>query len=53
MELHFDAMLCSNLGNENYVAGRIKCSHRPHLARRLQVPHPCYRYCKTAQFLLG
>jgi len=37
MELRFDAMLCSNLGNENSDAGHIKCSRGP------QVPHPCSR----------
>jgi len=26
MELRFDAMLCSNLGNENSYVGHIKCS---------------------------
>ena len=29
MELHFDAMLCSNVGNENTDVGHMKCSHRP------------------------
>jgi len=33
-ELRFDAMLCSNLGDENYDSGHIKCSRGPH------VPHP-------------
>jgi len=33
MELRFDAMLYSNLGNENSDAGHIKCSCGP------QVPH--------------
>jgi len=28
MELGFDAMLCSNLGNENSYVGHIKCSDR-------------------------
>jgi len=32
-----------NLGNENYIAGHIKGSRRPHLARDLQVPHPWFR----------
>jgi len=36
MELRFDAILYSKLGNKNSDAGHIKCSHRP------QVPHPCY-----------
>jgi len=35
MELRFDAMLYSNLGNENSDAGHIKRSREP------QVPHPC------------
>jgi len=35
MELHLDAMLCSNIGNKNSDAGHIKCSHGP------QVPHTC------------
>jgi len=30
----FDVMLCSNLGNENFDVGHIKCSPGP------QVPHP-------------
>ena len=42
MEFRFDAILYSNLGNKNYAAGHIKCSRWPHLARGLQVPHPCY-----------
>jgi len=37
MELRFDSMLYSNLGNENSDAGRIKCSRGP------QVPQPCFR----------
>jgi len=28
-EIRFDAMLCANLGNENYDAGHIKCSRGP------------------------
>jgi len=35
MELRFDAMLYSNLGNENSDAGHIKRSRGP------QVPHRC------------
>ena len=35
MELRFEAMLYSKLGNVNSVAGHIKCSRVP------QVPHPC------------
>jgi len=37
MELHFDAMFYSNLGNENSDTGHIKCSRGP------QVPHPWYK----------
>ena len=42
MELPFDVTLYSNLCNENSNAGHVKCSHRPHLACGLQVPHPCF-----------
>ena len=41
MELCFDAMLYSNMGNKNSDAGHIKGSRWPHLARVPQVPHPC------------
>ena len=41
MELCFDAILYSKLGNGNSDAGHIKCSAGPHLARGPQVPHPC------------
>jgi len=41
MEFRFGMMLCSNLGNENYYAGHIKCSYGLHLNHRLQVPQPC------------
>jgi len=34
MELRFEAMLCSKLGNENADADHIKCSRGP------QVPNP-------------
>jgi len=34
IELHFEAMLYSNLGNENSDADHIKCSRGP------QVSHP-------------
>jgi len=37
LEHRFDAMLYSNLGNENCNADHIKCSRGP------QVPHPCCR----------
>ena len=40
VELHFEAMLYSNVGKENSDAGHIKCSRGPHLGRRPQVPHP-------------
>jgi len=40
MELRFDAMLYSNMGNKNSHAGYIKCSRGPHLAHGQQVPHP-------------
>jgi len=36
MELRFDAMLYSSLGNESCDAGHIKCSRGP------QVPHPWF-----------
>jgi len=36
MELRFDAMLCSNLGNENSDAGRIKSN--VHAGRRFPTP---------------
>jgi len=34
MDLRFDTMLYSNLGNKHFVAGHTKCSCGP------QVPHP-------------
>jgi len=51
MELRFDAILYSKLGNENSYAGNIKCSHGPHLPRRPQVPHTCFR--RLTLFCLG
>jgi len=39
MDLRFDAMLYSNLGNENSDAGHIKCSRGLHLAHWPQTPH--------------
>jgi len=39
MDHRFDTTY-SNLGNENSVAGYIKCSPGPHLTRGPQVPHP-------------
>jgi len=41
MELRFDVILYSKLGNENSDSGHIKCSRGP------QVPHP---WCNTTQF---
>jgi len=37
IELRFDTMFCSKLGNENSDVGHIKCS------RGLQVPYPCLK----------
>jgi len=37
MQLRFDAILYSKLGEENSDAGLIKCSRGP------QVPHPCFK----------
>jgi len=39
MELRFDAMLYSNVGNENSDAGHIKWSRGQHLTCGPQVPH--------------
>jgi len=36
MELHFEAMLYSKLGNKKSNAAHIKCSCRP------QIPHPWF-----------
>jgi len=44
MELRFDAILYSKLGNKNYYAGYIKRSGGPHLARGPHVPHPCSKF---------
>ena len=41
MELGFDVIVHSKLGDEDSDAGHIKCSLGPHLARGLQVPHTC------------
>ena len=38
MELRFDEILRSMLGNENSDAGQFKCSLRPHLARGFPTP---------------
>jgi len=40
MELRFDAMLYSNLANENSDAGHMKCSRVPNFACGTEVPHP-------------
>jgi len=48
MELRFDAMLYSNMGNENSDAGHIKCSRGPRLGLGPQVPHP---WCKASVFI--
>jgi len=40
VELRFDAMLYSNMGNKNSDAGNIKCSRGSQLARGPQAPHP-------------
>jgi len=50
MELRFDMMLCSNLGNEDSDAGHIKCSRGPHLVRGSQVPHPSHILWKFAEW---
>jgi len=36
LEFHMDALLCSNLGNQNSDVGHIKNSRGP------QVPQPCF-----------
>jgi len=46
MELGFDVILYSKLGNENSDAGHIKCSPGLHLARGPQAPHPLSSECK-------
>jgi len=38
MELALGAMLCSNLGNENFGAGHVKCSRGPHLLAGRRFP---------------
>ena len=42
--LRFDAMLYSNLVNENSDAGHMKCLREP------QIPHPCFRSKKSIWF---
>jgi len=44
MELRFDAILYSKLGNENSDAGHIKRSHG------LPVPHPCLKAMLLVRF---
>jgi len=59
IELHFDAILYSKLGNENSSAGHTKCSRGPHSARGGQGPHswhscftPWYHKLSVALFIL-
>jgi len=47
MELRFDAILYSELGNENSYAGHIKCSCGP------QVPCSCVKRCTPSQTTFG
>jgi len=53
VELRFDAMLYSNLGNKNSDTGHIKC------LRGLQVPYPCAKQLAVSvlppdeKYLLG
>ena len=42
-ELHFGAILYFKLGDKNFDAGYIKCSHGA------QVPHPCLRFSSTSE----
>jgi len=43
MELRFDVIVYSKLGDEDSDAGHIKCSLGLHLARGPQVPHLCIK----------
>jgi len=43
MELRFDAMLFSNMGDKNSDAGCVKCSRVPLLAHGPQVPYPWFK----------
>jgi len=43
MDLRFDSVLCSKLGNKNSDVGHIKWSCGPHLAGGLQVHNLCLR----------
>jgi len=52
MEFRFDAILCSNLGNEKSYAGHIQCSRGPHLARMQYAPHPCIKGTTTGIMVL-
>jgi len=47
MELRFDAMLYSNLGNENSETGHSKCS------RRSQDPHPWSTWMHSLQTIFS
>jgi len=47
MELHFDAILYSNLSDENSDVDHIKCSRWP------QVPTPLDEYPKTRRKVIG
>jgi len=51
MELRFDTMLYSNLGNQNYDAGHTKCSRGSNLASGPQVTHPCPRWLAADKVL--
>jgi len=42
-DFRFNAMLCSNLDNENYNAGHTKISRGSHLAQRTQVSYTSFR----------
>jgi len=53
MELHFDAILFSKLGNAYSDAGHIKCSRGPHLARGFPTPdlhNACWHNLTTISF---
>jgi len=40
VDIRFDAIFYSKLGNKNSDAGHIKCSRRPHLAHGPKILHP-------------
>jgi len=48
--LRLDAMLYSNLVNENSDADHMKCLLGPHLAGGPQISHPCLRSEKSIWF---